>query len=141
MYRLPTTSMEPSIKVGALVPARLSEEYRNHIERFDIAIYETKKFPGSLFMKRVIGLPGEAITINAEGITIDGKHLILPPTFNTAGFTKHLEAPGLGNYTDHVKIPQDAIFLMGDNSENSLDSRYLGPISKKSVLGRLLLAK
>jgi signal peptidase I len=132
VYRTPTFAMQPTVQKGEKVVGRLSEGYRDRIQRFDIVLFYTAQAPGEIYMKRVVGLSGEHITIDESGVKIDGQKLIIPTAVNSAG---------LGLKKCDVIVPNDAVFLLGDHTPNSLDSRYLGPIPKKDVIGYLIFKK
>lgn len=133
VYRLPTSVMEPTIRRGEYAIGRLSNNYREQVSRFDLAIY-SGSFEGTeqIYAKRVIGLPGERISITAKGIKLNGQSLTLPANVSLLG---------LGIKPCDVKVPNDAIFVLGDNTSNSLDSRYHGPIPKKDVVGYMVFKK
>jgi len=133
VYRFPTAGMQPTIQNGEMAVGRLSDGYRDKISRFDIAVYNFN-FQGSneLYAKRVIGLPGERITIDALGVKINGQPITLPNAVNLGG---------LKITPCDLKIPSDAIFVLGDNTANSVDSRYHVPTPKKDVVGHLVFKK
>jgi signal peptidase I len=82
-------------------------------------------------IKRVIGLPGETIEMRNCDVTIDGRHLdepYLDPRVVTPG--------NCGGDLQPTRVPQDHVFVMGDNRAGSLDSRNLGPIADKDLVGR-----
>lgn len=132
VYRLPTLAMQPTIRKGELVVGRLSESYRSHIKRFDLAIFSTAQFPGEIFAKRIVGLPGEHLVVTDDSVIVDGQTLVLPSTVNRQG---------LGLKKCDVIIPVDAVFLLGDYTPSSADSRYLGPIPCRNVIGYLVFKK
>ena len=133
VYRIPGKDMQPTIQPGEMVVGRLSEEYRARISRFELAVYTGSSFgTKEIYTKRVIGLPGESITINAHGVKINGQPLVLPPAVNLAG---------LGIKPCDTKIQPDAVFMLGDNTANSADSRYYGPTPKRDVIGYLVFKK
>jgi signal peptidase I len=133
VYRFPTAAMEPTIQKNEMAIGRLPDSYRDKISRFDIAVCRVRlEASEELYGKRVIGLPGERITINAQGVKIDGRVLALPAAMNRNGLKiKPCE----------LTIPNDAVFVLGDNTPNSADRRYLGPILKKDVVGYLVFKK
>ena len=92
----------------------------NDIKRFQIVVIKTED---SYLIKRVIGLPGETVEYKDEKLYINGKE-IKDPYYkdNTLDF-------------DKVKIPKGHYFVMGDNRSNSIDSRILGTINKKDIMG------
>ena len=128
-YQIPTSGMNPTIPTGGHVIGRLSEKYRDHIGRFQIVLYVPDDAPGSTYVKRVIGLPGERVTVSESSIAIDGVKLDLPSAIRTQG---------LGVKKCDFFMPEDAVFVLGDNAANSMDSRYVGGIPKKNVIGRVL---
>ncbi len=82
-------------------------------------------------IKRVIALPGEEIEIKSCEVTIDGRRLeepYLDPTVVTPGNCG-------GDYGPQV-VPDDSVFVMGDNRAGSSDSRALGPIHESDLVGR-----
>ena len=82
-------------------------------------------------IKRVIALPGEEIEIRSCEVTIDGRRLVEPyldPTIVTPGNCG-------GDYGPTV-VPDDSVFVMGDNRAGSSDSRALGPIHESDLVGR-----
>lgn len=93
----------------------------NDIKRFDIVVSKSDK---ELLIKRVIGLPGEKIRCTDGIIYINDSVLVKDYGSNkTDDF-------------DEVTIGNDEYFLMGDNRDNSLDSRYFGTFNKNKIKGR-----
>ncbi len=90
------------------------------VERFDIVVVKYEK---SKLIKRVIGLPGETIEYKDSKLYIDGEVIEEP----------YIKEETLDFVTK--EIPQNCYFIMGDNRDDSLDSRYFGCVNKKDVLG------
>jgi len=90
------------------------------IKRFQIVVIKTSD---SYLIKRIIGLPGETIEYKEGKLYIDGEEMSDPYyKNNTLDF-------------DKVDIPKDHYFVMGDNRSDSIDSRIIGNINKKDILG------
>jgi len=79
------------------------------------------------YIKRVIGLPGETVLIKNGVVYINGKPLKEP----------YVDSPM--SDMPEVKVPEDSVFVMGDNRSVSLDSRAFGPIKISSIIGRAVL--
>ena len=95
------------------------------IKRFDVIVLESC---GTKLIKRVIGLPGEDIEYKDNKLYINGKEVEDP---YGKGTTYDFD---LGNF-NLEKIPEDYYFVLGDNREDSIDSRIIGVVNKKDILG------
>jgi signal peptidase I len=163
-FMIPTGSMNPTIIEGDKIFSNniaygirlpLSEHYlaRWDIpERGDIIAFNPPPQAESevLFAKRVIALPGDRIKIDAKEIILNGK--ILPHTFiyETNRFVRYEENLNGKNYTiqftkskwnlpfkREFQVPEGHIFVMGDNRDESNDSRYWGFVPVDNIIGKL----
>lgn len=106
----------------------------NNPERFDIIVFQPRHVPkGIYYIKRVIGLPGETIQIKGSKIYVDGK--ILKENYGK----EQLADAGLAK--DKIILGKDDFFVMGDNRNNSKDSRSaeVGMVSRESILGKAFI--
>jgi signal peptidase I len=150
-FKIPTGSMEPNLLVGdhlivnkmifspsvtglerALLP-------RRDVRRGDIMVFKYPEEPERDFIKRVIGLPGDRLELRRKMIYINGEpltepyaHLAEPPS-ESAGVTGDLR-----EFYGPVTVPAGQYFMMGDNRDNSQDSRYWGFLPAHYVKGRAL---
>jgi signal peptidase I len=99
--------------------------------RGDVVVFRYPLKPSVFYIKRVIGLPGETVSINRGVVTIT----------DAAGVTFPLAEPYIVNedatYTKKVSLNTDEYFVMGDNRPNSSDSRVWGVLPKKNIVGRV----
>lgn len=99
-------------------------------QRGDVVVFHPPEQPSLIYIKRVIGLPGDTITLTLNTISVDNALLdepyvpAAPPgsSENPEAVTVHL---GPGQY-----------FLLGDNRSNSRDSRYFGPVPRANIIGQ-----
>jgi len=150
-FKIPTGSMEPNLLVGdhllvnkfafapggaerAILPTR-------EIRRGDVVVFKYPEDTERDFVKRVVGLPGETLELRNHLVYINGKPLDEP-------YAHFLPRPDGGSFSEMpgdvrdtygpVMVPADAYFMMGDNRDNSQDSRYWGFLPHDLVKGRAL---
>lgn len=112
---IPSESMQTTIMKGDRIIGNRLAYIKDDPERYDIVIFKYPDDPSKIFIKRVIGLPGETVAIKDGKVYIDGKEKPEAVSFC------HEEMTGeFGPY----EVPEDSYFVMGDNRNNSLDSRY-----------------
>lgn len=102
----------------------------NEPQRGDIVVFKYPKDPKQYFIKRVIGLPGEKVKLQDGNIYINGVKLeetYLPDNLETL-----LPLRGYGD----IELAGDEYFLLGDNRNQSLDSRVFGPVKREFIVGR-----
>lgn len=109
---IPSGSMESTIMTGDLVVS--SRIDINDIERYDILIFKPPIEEDSVYIKRVIGLPGETIEVKNGKVYADGVEL-------DSSFTN---GPQNRNGDGKWKVPDGCLFFLGDNRNNSKDSRF-----------------
>lgn len=99
--------------------------------RGDVIVFRYPKDPSIFYIKRVIGLPGETVSIHRGSVTItgaDGERFALPEPYIV-----NEDA----TYTKSVTLRTGEYFVLGDNRPNSSDSRVWGPLPRKDVIGRV----
>ncbi len=156
-FKIPTGSMENNLLIGdhllvnkfvfgptlgALEEVLLPID---PIRRQDVVVFKYPEEPERDFIKRVVGLPGETIELRNKKVFVNGQPLEEP-------YVQFLEAPddsapGDADYTDFdvrrrygpVSVPADHYFVMGDNRDNSQDSRYWGFLPRNYVKGKALM--
>ncbi|HIY61974.1 MAG TPA: signal peptidase I [Candidatus Mediterraneibacter stercoripullorum] len=124
------SSMETTLSDGdQLIVDKMSYRFRNP-KRYDIIVFPYQYEPNTYYIKRIIGLPGETIQIIDGYIYIDGEQL------DEHYGNELMNDPGIA--AEPVALGEDEYFVLGDNRNNSQDSRAVnvGVIHRKDILGR-----
>src|SRR5437868_7888545 len=155
-FKIPTGSMENNLLIGdhLLVNKFMFAASDSAIERSllpigtirrgDVLVFKYPVEPDRDFIKRVIGLPGETVELREKKVYINGKPLDEP-------YVHFLEPPGANSDLHEVTsfdvrerygpvtVPPNQYFVMGDNRDNSQDSRYWGFLQRDYIKGRALM--
>lgn len=111
---IPSGSMENTIMTGDIVIATRYDMKEDNINRYDIIIFIPPDEPDITYIKRVIGLPGETIEVSNGRVYADGVEL------DDSFVRNPMNRKGDGTYI----VPEGCYFFLGDNRNQSLDSRY-----------------
>lgn len=128
------TSMAPQLHdgerllVNKLVYYNIESVSWGHISRGDIVVFWYPKEPNKSYVKRVIGLPGETVEVRDGRVFIDGREL--KEDYLDLEHNQSLPSWPAKRVDDHY------YFVMGDNRDNSSDSRYWGLVPEKYVYGK-----
>lgn len=107
-------------------------------KRGDVVVFAYPRDPSQDFIKRVIGVPGDRVRIVDKEVYVNGEPYINPHAQHT---DSHIIPAGL-NPRDNmaeVTVPDDSYFVMGDNRDNSYDSRFWGFVKGESIKGPALI--
>jgi signal peptidase I len=155
-FKIPTGSMEENLLIGdhllvnkfVLGPAASGLERAllpvGTVKRDDVVVFKYPEEPDRDFIKRVIGLPGETVEVREKKVYINGKaldepfvHFLMPPA-SPSEFHEVTSSDVRERYGP-VTIPLNQYFVMGDNRDNSQDSRYWGFLPREYIKGRALV--
>jgi signal peptidase I len=123
-YKVEGYSMEPTLGDGQYLLINKVGMHFHQPERGDIIVFQYPLDPSKSFVKRVIGLPGDTVEVRDRETIVDGKVLTEP----------YIKAPANGIYP-RTTVPAGSYFVMGDNRNNSSDSRSWGMLPYKDVIG------
>ncbi|MCG0275970.1 MAG: signal peptidase I [Thermosediminibacteraceae bacterium] len=124
---VPTGSMIPTINIGDRILVNKYIYRFEPVKRGDIVVFKYPDDPTQTFVKRAIGLGGDVIEIKDGKLYINENPVDEP----------YIKEPMIGNYGPY-KVPEGHYFVMGDNRNNSKDSRFWENtyVSKKLILGK-----
>lgn len=128
--KIPSASMEPTIMTGDRLIGNRLAYLKNDPQRGDIVIFLFPDNEKEYFIKRVIGLPGETVNIKNGKVYINNS---TEPLDESA----YIVATPLGDFGPY-KVPEGAYFMMGDNRNNSMDSRFWNQpyVYRDKILGK-----
>lgn len=149
-FKIPSGSMEPTLQIGdhilvnkfiygvKLPYLRTTIIPLGEPDRGDIIVFEYPKDPDKDYIKRVIGVPGDTVNIRKKEVYVNGRPLnhdfgvhtdsnVIPPQVN--------ERDNFGPVT----VPPKAYFVMGDNRDNSYDSRFWGFVDESAIKGEAFI--
>jgi signal peptidase I len=126
--RIPSESMVPTLEVGDRVLVNKFIYRFEDIGRGDLTLFEGHD--GEATIKRVVGLPGDRIAVRDGVLFVNGES-------RKESYVDYRLADS--TFFGPEKVPEGHVFVMGDNRTNSRDSRDLGPVPEKDVLGKVFL--
>jgi signal peptidase I len=155
-FKIPTGSMEENLLIGdhllvnkfVFGPSETGAERTllpvGTIKRRDIIVFKYPEDPERDFIKRVIGLPGETVEVREKKVYINGTaldepyvHFLAPPSAPSE--FHEVTSFDVRERFGPVTVPADQYFMMGDNRDNSADSRYWGFLRRDYIKGKALV--
>ncbi len=149
-YKIPSGSMKPTLLIGDhLLVTKFNYGVKLPLLRYtlipfgnpkrgDIIVFIYPEDRSKDFIKRMVGLPGDTIEIRDKKVFING--LLWSDANGT--HVDHLVIPGAVQPRDNfgpVTVPEDSFFVMGDNRDESYDSRFWGFVRQQDILGKALI--
>lgn len=147
-FKIPSGSMLPTLQIGdhllvskfiygikmpftgtTMIPIKKPQ-------RHDIIVFKYPEKPTIDYIKRVVGLPGESFKIVDRQVYINNVAIEDPNAYFTSNLIS--KQPPKDNYPEIV-IPEGKYFVMGDNRDNSSDSRFWGLVDQKDILGKAFI--
>lgn len=168
-FRIPTGSMEDTLLVGDfLLVNKFIYGVRTpdkipilniHIpwvrlpglkkpKRGDVVVFKYPENPDQDYIKRCVAVGGDTVEIRNKQLFVNGKRFPNPPHAKFSRYTippgqiqYDIKPPGAGNRDNYgpVIIPKNHYFMLGDNRDNSLDSRYWGFLPEENIVGEAMI--
>lgn len=136
-YSMPSGSMENTLQVGDYLFSDRTHYLNHSPRRGEIMVFRYPQDTSKVFIKRCEGIPGDVIEIKDKALFINGQKM-------EESYVKHVD-PGIHpksfdsrDQYGPVTIETGHYFVLGDNRDNSLDSRYWGQLDGKLLVGRAL---
>ena len=140
-FVMPSLGMEPTIKMGARFWIRpFDDADRAKLARGDIVVYRLPRERDKLQVRRIVALGGDIVEIRSKRLLVNGREPVEPYVIHTDPNVLD-EPPGSrgiprDNMPPH-RVEPGKVFLLGDNRDNSADSRFVGDVPVKDLVGRL----
>jgi signal peptidase I len=129
-FYIPSESMVPTLQVGDRVLVNKFIYRFTEPERRDIVVFKSVEGGGEDLIKRVVGVPGDEISVRGGKLLVNGERQREP--YVNRRFPDR-------SFAASTTVPKGHVFVMGDNRANSRDSRYFGPVPKKKIEGEAFL--
>ena len=139
-YVVPTGSMETTIEIGDQVFCqKLTTNFGNMPQAGDIVVFRNPEESSDhdVLVKRVIATAGQTIDMQDGKVLVDGVALDEDYTQGES-YPLANQAPGI-QISYPYTVPEGCVWMMGDNRENSADSRYFGPVPQENIIGVVVL--
>jgi signal peptidase I len=142
-FKIPTGSMEPNLLIGdhllvnkfiyGLHSGFLSKllPYKEP-QRGDVIVFKYPNSPEVAYVKRLMGMPGDKIEMVGRTLYVNGQALKEP-------YTQYIDPESVYAHFGPYQVPPDHYFAMGDNRDNSQDSRYWRYVPRDYILGKALV--
>jgi signal peptidase I len=153
-FTIPSGSMMDTLLIGDYIlvnkflygPELPLTDYRlpalHPPHRGDIIVFKYPQDEKRDFIKRIIGTPGDTVQVRGQQVFINGQPLDEPYVRRNPGSLSHTGAPTFCGYAyacEPLVVPPDSYFVMGDNRDNSQDSRYWGFVKRDKIKGKAFL--
>jgi len=141
-FVVPTTGMEPAISKGDTIAVAPPKPGQVPL-RGQIVVFSAANSPDHLFIKRVVALAGETVEIKDKALLLNGAPASEPYVSHRDALT-FPDDPKLGEVRRRrdqlasLRVPPGSVFLLGDNRDDSYDSRHFGPVPVQNITGYVL---
>ncbi len=133
-YNVPTSAMEFTIMVGDYILADLDAYDSEAPEPGDVVVFLWPGDSTTNYVKRCVAGPGQLVEMREKRLFVDGVEEVILPTIQHGDHRVDHRRDSFGPY----RVPPDCFFMLGDNRDDSYDSRFWGPVPARFLLGRVV---
>lgn len=143
-FYLPSNSMAPTLRQGDRILANKTRWRIENLDRSDVVVFRPPDHRDRNYIKRVIGLPGDRVAVVGKEVTVNGQ-LVPEVAGAPPGARQELRGDGPGQEGEHLTpaeadrreqaVPPGMCYVLGDNRENSRDSREFGLVPLGDIIG------
>lgn len=150
-FKIPSGSMLPTLQIGDhllvskfIYGVKVPFTGKTVIpfkkpKRYDVIVFKYPKNRSVDYIKRVIGVPGDTIKIHNKKVFINDQPIEDPYAIYDPKPSPKGSPSSLGDNMSPISVPEGKVFVMGDNRDNSHDSRFWGFVDQKDILGKAFI--
>jgi len=137
-YTIPSESMYSTLKIGDFLILNRMAYVFGEPDNGDVVIFEYPLEPNKDFIKRVIGTPGDKIKLVDKVVYVNGVAIDEPYKRTNGQMAQPAEISTKDNFEEFT-VPEGKYFMMGDNRDNSYDSRFWGFVDESKIKGKAFI--
>lgn len=138
-FRIPSGSMEDTLLVGDFLLVSKFIYWFTDPQPGDIIVFKYPLDPSRDFIKRCVAVEGQTVEIRQKELFVDGRRISLPPQGKHVDSQTYPQGTNARDNFGPVTVPSGHVFVLGDNRDNSRDSRYWGFLNEKLIKGKAFI--
>jgi len=138
-FRIPSGSMEDTLLVGDFLLVSKFLYWFTDPKPGDVIVFKYPLDPSRDFIKRCVAAEGQTVEIREKELFVDGQRISLPPQGKHVDSRIYQQGINARDNFGPVTVPPGHVFVMGDNRDNSRDSRYWGFLNEKLIKGKAFI--
>jgi signal peptidase I len=131
-YKMPTGSMETTLLIGDHLLVNKHIYRTSEPKRGDLVVFRYPLRPEVSYVKRLIGLPGDTVEMVGRAVYVNGESL-------KEKYAQYVDPGSINEHYGPYHVPAEQYFVLGDNRDNSQDSRFWGSVPRGYMLGRAFM--
>jgi len=138
-FRIPSGSMEDTLLVGDFLLVSKFLYWFTDPQPGDVIVFKYPLDPSRDFIKRCVAVEGQTVEIRQKELYVDGRRISLPPQGKHVDSRIYQQGINTRDNFGPITVPAEHIFVLGDNRDNSRDSRYWGFLNEKLIKGKAFI--